>query len=498
MISDRFKKIKHITLLACLGIGLGTILPSYGQHNVHIKTNTLDQSVQGTPIAGAVISKDQGDVVKVTDVNGDAILTNVDGTMSIKAMHPDYKQFTQTFNITSDTTLYFAMPKNIRLGPWGTDTLNVTWYKNTFRNTLTSDSDPRRWKQVAPINNRLKPGQYSYADSLLVVDAINTLESGTGYDLITLVPSSASKDTTYTIELNSYTNFSNIGYNNNIISAGNSKIMSTTEKKDIIHEIDNQWEMKPYPGNNVPTPGSVMDPDVGTMTDPNKMDFDHIALTFDQSYRKKNGKQNLFLSQMSEYFALGNVGLVSISNPVNGATDLDTLLNILGTKDANAMWYDFKITTDAAGNNVFIAQNGVDRPRINVALEPGKTYFLFEIARNGTSTGSWPSPIQISTKALIITYEEDILFGSNTIVYPNPTSKDITIKYYLLQGAIINIFLYNYSGKELTHDTFAESSGSHSHTIDLTSIGKGTYFLKLVTHDSGRTILLKTIKFIKD
>jgi hypothetical protein len=494
-------RLKNFLRAAALttGLTLGAIFPSYGQHNVHIKTNTLDQSAQGTPIAGAVISKDQGDVVKVTDANGDAMLTNVNGTMSIKAIHPDYKQFEQTFTINSDTTLYFAMPKNIRIGNWGIDTLRVDWYKNTFQAATNDDTDPSHWKQIAPINNRLKPGQYSYADSLLVVDAINNLESGTGYDLIKLIPNTASKDTTYTIELNSFTNFSSISTNINMqICKGYSQITTTNEMKRIIHEITQQFDMWPYPGNNVPAPGSVMDPAVQTMTDPKKWDFDYIALTFDQSYRKKNGKQNLFLSQMSEYVALGNVGLVSITSPVNGATDLDTLLNILGSKDANAMWYDFKIATDAAGNNVFIAQNDVDRPRINVDLEPGKTYFLFERARNGTSTGLWSGGNKITTKALLTTGVENIILGHDLLIYPNPTTHDITVEYYLLRQSKINICLYNIGGKKMTCYSFKESSGLQSHTIDLTCIGNGIYILKLVTLDSGQERLIKALKFIKN
>ncbi len=381
-----------------VGMALVSILPSYGQHNVHIKTNTLDQSASGAPIAGVVISKDKGDVVTITDANGEATLTNVDGTMSIKALHQDYKQFEQTFNITSDTTLYFAMPKNIRIGPWGTDTLNVEWYKNTFQ--MATYKDPPRWKQVNPITNRLAPGQYLPEDSLLVVDAINILEAGTGYDLITLVPSSVTKDTTYTIELNSYTNFSYIGYDINYITfAGNSKITTTDKTKYVIHEINNQFGMRPYPGNNVPGPGSVMDPTSQTMTDPMKWDFDHIALTMDESHRKKNGKQNLFLSNMTEYVALSNVEIMSIISPLNNAVDVDTLLNIVGIKDSNAVWYDYKITSDIEGNNVFLTQNGVDRPRLIVDLEPEKTYFLFERARNNTSTGIWSTPIQVTTKA---------------------------------------------------------------------------------------------------
>jgi hypothetical protein len=429
---SRLKNFLRNTVLFA-GMTLGTIFAAQkadAQYNVHVNAASLDQTAAGTPISGAVISKDQGDVVKVTDANGGAILTNVGGSMSIKTLHPDYKQFEQTFNITSDTTIYFAMPKTIRVGPWGVDTLNVMWYKNTFRATLDPDTDSPHWKQIGPINNRLKPGQYTYADSLLVLNAINTLENGTGYDLIKLVPNTASEDTTYTIELNSFTNVSSISFLNYITFKGNSKITTTDKKRYVIHEINKQFAMSPYFIPQVPAPGSVMDPSDQTMTDPTKFDLDHIALTFDQSYRKKNGKQNLFIGNMQNYVALGNVGIVPVVSPANNSTDVDTLLNILGTKDANTTTgYDFKITTDIAGNNIVISQNGIDRPRTNVILEPGKDYYIFERA-NGINIGSWSTPNKISTKA------KPIIVGAASFASPlNNATKVLTPTQYIINPA---------------------------------------------------------------
>jgi hypothetical protein len=60
--------------------------------------------------------------------------------------------------------------------------------------------------------------------------------------------------------------------------------------------------------------------------------------------------------------------------PANNSVDLDTLLSIIGTKDANAIWYDYKLASDIAGNVIVHSQNGVDRPGINVDLEPGNIY----------------------------------------------------------------------------------------------------------------------------
>lgn len=399
------KNFLRATILSA-SMALTSIIPSYGQHNVHIKTSSLDHSAQGAPISGTVISKDQGDVVQTTDANGDATLTNVGGTMSIKALHPDYKQFEQTFNITSDTTLYFAMPKTHRVGPWGTDDLNADWWKLIYR-TATASHDPTKWDHIIPAYVRIEGA--SVADSLNIVAAMNTMSNSIGFNLFKIVSPTVTKDTTYTIYMNGGNNFSVIGSNSNWIATSGYSVISDSQLKRITHEIvqsQDGWATALIP---VPTNSN---PSIQDMPTWQPIDGSYLSLKLQQDFRVAAKKQHLRIGNMQNYVALGNVGNISIVSPANGSTDLDTLLNILGTKDANAMWYDFKITTDATGNNVVLAQNGVDRPRIYADLEPGKTYFVFEKTRNNNSTSSWSSPIQISTKAKSIILPDQALLSS--------------------------------------------------------------------------------------
>jgi hypothetical protein len=136
----------------------------------------------------------------------------------------------------------------------------------------------------------------------------------------------------------------------------------------------------------------------------------------------------LMIFNMQNYVALGNVGIVPIVSPANNSVDVDTLLNILGTKDTNAVWYDYKITSDFAGSVIVLSRNGVDRPRISVDLEPGKTYYIFERA-NGTNTGQWSTPNKITTKVLPI-----ILPGKALINSPldNATKVGIPVPYDII------------------------------------------------------------------
>jgi hypothetical protein len=184
--------------------------------------------------------------------------------------------------------------------------------------------------------------------------------------------------------------------------------------------------------------------------------------------------------------------------PANNSVDLDTLLSIIGTKDANAIWYDYKLASDIAGNVIVHSQNGVDRPGINVDLEPGKTYYIFERAKNNTSTGSWSGGNKITTKALTTTGIADIILGDDLLIYPNPTTQDITVEYYLLRQSKINVCLYNLDGKELIGQEFEDPPGSQSHRINLKSIGKGIFILKIETLCDGKSRHLKALKIIKN
>ena len=124
-------------------MAIGSIFASQetiAQYNVNIHARSLDKTANGTPISGMVISKDGGDVVEVTNASGDATMSNVGGSMSIKISHPDYMQFTQNFNITKDTTIYLATPAKIRTGTWGTATTDANYFTYMY-NYITGDKN---------------------------------------------------------------------------------------------------------------------------------------------------------------------------------------------------------------------------------------------------------------------------------------------------------------------------------------------------------------------
>jgi hypothetical protein len=475
----------HSVIIFCVISLLSLSQNVEAQYNVLLKAASLDQTPQGTPIAGAVISKDQGDVVQLTNSDGDAILTNVGGVMSIKALHPDYKQFEQTFNITKDTTLYFAMPKTTRIGPWGTDELNSTWWKYSYV-TATATHDPTRWKQIIPVNVRIEGA--SAADSLNIIAAMNTMKNSTGWDLFKIV--NASKDTTFTIYMNANTNTSVVIPDVNWIAKNGYSKIGNSDIRIITHEIVKSQDG--WPTGSIPVPTNA-NPSYQDNPGWQPIDGSYLSLKIEQDFRRKNGKQNLFIGNMNNYVALGNVGIVTITSPANGALDLDTLQSIVGTKDPNGIWYDYKLTNDALGNNIVLAQNGVDRPRINVDLEPGKTYYIFERVRNNISIGAWSTPVQVTTMEKLITSVQDNFNKSNIVIYPNPVKDFLHVSIDSEFNKTIRIDLFNSLG--IIENSLIDKSktGSKSLVIDLSKYKPGIYFLKVSFNDSGQTILIQRL-----
>ena len=360
------------------------------QYNVNIHASSLDKTVNGSPISGMVVSKDGGDVVEVTNASGNTTMSNVGGSMNIKISHPDYMQFTQTFDIHSDTTLWLATPARID-SRWSGNTLDVTKYKALFQ-TANGDYDPAQWKNF-PSKINVQYVNATPSDIDKATTFLTQLKNMTGYDLFNVTTGNI--DTMYTVYFNSNTFVSAIATDaNGLIIRGYSKLMNLPDVKSFGHEflqaedIGAMVQPVAYP--------SIGDPDNATMTDLNITDAHHIGVTFDQHYRKNANKQNLFLGNIQNYVALGNVDIGSIVNPFNNEL-VDSVFDIISNKDSNSIYYDYKVCTDAAGSNIVLQQT-TDRPRLHVVLNSGKTYYLFERQRNNTSTGTWEH-IKVNTKS---------------------------------------------------------------------------------------------------
>lgn len=66
-------------------------------------------------------------------------------------------------------------------------------------------------------------------------------------------------------------------------------------------------------------------------------------------------------------------------------------------------------------------------------------------------------------------------------LFPNPSSNDVTVEFYLESGAEVAIELFNLLGQRLWRDHFFAETGEVSHTLQLQGLAPGTYLVRLRT-----------------
>jgi|GEM_PF-2733959 len=415
-----------------LGLAAATILPSHAQtHELDFKVRELTHG-QGANISQVKVDIDDGSYIAFTDTNGVAHIPGVnDGTHSIKMSKNGYIQFLQNgYTLSSNQTFNASIPKQNRVGAWGTDTLNPDEYREVFKTLGTTifNIDPARWKQIAPIFNQLVPGSYTQADSLLLVQAINEVESKTGYNLITLV-SGASSDTVYNIKLNS-NNTSYAWSNENFIYTGLSNIGHTLLTRRMQHEFVMQFDMHPgtltYP--------SVMDDQTQTQVNMTSKDADHIALTFDEHNAKARGEQDMFLGNMQNYVAPITPVQTTNTKPANGSNNLDAAVEIAWNNISGADKYRVNIATDSTFSNM-IADLIVNRNDTIITLQNGKTYFMRVDAQNIAGNAPQSNTTSFSTKS--------ITPGNTSITTPTVGATGINTPVHFVYTASTNATQYN-------------------------------------------------------
>ncbi len=81
-----------------------------------------------------------------------------------------------------------------------------------------------------------------------------------------------------------------------------------------------------------------------------------------------------------------------------------------------------------------------------------------------------------------------------TGVYPNPFSDKLSVEYYLIGGAQVEISIYNSFGKKVFKNTSgATVAGTHTETISVSNLAKGIYFIILKADGA----IIQTEKVVK-
>jgi len=408
---------------------LAFLSPVFAYQGVDAQSNDINFKVKeltngtGADIANTrIIITDETNntqFIGFSDSNGQTTINQVPyGNYTINmSKDENFLQLTQkNYVLNTNQTFNASIPKKIRTGPWGTDTLKVDWYNAVFQSIGTTglNSDPSKWDHIKPIYNKLAPGT-PQTDSLLVVTAITDLKNKTGYDLIKLVPN-ASADTSYVIYMNSAAAASFISTDaNRTILNGWSKITPTTATKKIIHEITQQFDM--YPLNDPALYPSVMDQNISTMTDPQKWDYDHIALTFDQHTAKARGEQDFFLGNLLEFVPKTLPSSTNNILPANNSIGLPSAVENKWNPIANADNYRLQISKNSSFTDLII-DKAVYRNDTTITLPEGTQCYERIRVINSIGNSSWSIPITFTTKKVVMP-------GNTTVTNPTNNSSEV-------------------------------------------------------------------------
>ena len=75
---------------------------------------------------------------------------------------------------------------------------------------------------------------------------------------------------------------------------------------------------------------------------------------------------------------------------------------------------------------------------------------------------------------------EEISTIENVLIYPNPTSTNISINLFSNFDQTLSISVTNIIGQEVSSIKWDVSSGINQKTIDLKSLSEGVYYLKII------------------
>jgi len=196
---------------------------------------------------------------------------------------------------------------------------------------------------------------------------------------------------------------------------------------------------------------------------------------------------------------------------IGGASNNDTFITAEG-KNYNLPIsnYDFFLATyDLSGNLKKITANGDNKNHVNVPYmemfdffkaEDGSFYLSSNIRGNNyssfgsvlTTNGIDGTVIHFDEDCGIIKYEkslstEDFLKNSNTVVYPNPTSGNISVELKNYEG-YADVQIYDANGKKISEQKAVDLT-----KLDLTINGsQGLYFVKI--KGGGKTQIFKVLK----
>jgi hypothetical protein len=165
------------------------------------------------------------------------------------------------------------------------------------------------------------------------------------------------------------------------------------------------------------------------------------------------------------------VGNIVLGSPANNATILPGLINFSWVDAVNATGYDVQVSTSQDFGNIVASgtpsSTGVQWDN----ARPRTKYYWRVRGKNDFNIGSWSIVSSFNTTQPVSIGEMDELSLLN--IYPNPTSRQIYIKF----PTQFSVSICDMNGKILW-----ESKSSNSHfEIDLESLDNGIYMIEVET-----------------
>jgi hypothetical protein len=176
-------------------------------------------------------------------------------------------------------------------------------------------------------------------------------------------------------------------------------------------------------------------------------------------------------------------GVTAPGNPIGG-------IIVKGGKNPGAQLFA-QTTTDANGDYSFSN------------LPPGDYFILVDIpgldsssTHHVTLNNNSVSNLGFVVDSLKINPSNDVSVNEinkekyGISVSPNPTSRQCTVKYSLLKSSSVNISLYDIVGHKAKEITLAQGQGEHKHSIPVSDLKPGLYFIRLSIDDQETVIKL--------
>ena len=349
----------------------------------------------GAAISGARIDIGNGSYVAKASANGTFSIPNVpSGTYTININEPGYFGFSQSFNVSGNTTINASLPDTTQHSPAGTQTLTLAQYTELNWSTAQYPNGDV-WHNVT--EGSLIPVYLANAtssDSASYYQAINTFQGNLGRTLYTLsndslIGTSASIKGVR-INFNASTTNTNISYNPIPYIYSATVNLSGNNVPSIIKELFGRVEDR----GDVGSRNSYMN---GNPSMPTDLDYMLNMVFFNFWASIDRGEQSFGMFYMNNYVNPTIPGATTLSAPANNTTGLDSLVNFSWSAVSQTYAYELQIAKDSNFTNI-VVDASLGRINASETLNSNTQYFWRVRSSNSAGTGPWSIVDNFTTK----------------------------------------------------------------------------------------------------